>query len=397
MANRGTQGLYDPRFDHDSCGVAFVAGLKGGRRHAILEMAISALANLEHRGATGAESNSGDGAGVLIQMPDRFLREAAGFDLPEPRGYAAGMAFLPREPGAAAEAASRVEGIAACEGLKVLGWRDVPHDDSMIGGRARAVMPAFRQLFLDGGPWRGMDLERRVFMFRKRADLTVPGVYFTSLSARTLVYKGMLSCPQLADFFPDLRDPRVETALALVHSRFSTNTFPSWPLAHPFRLIAHNGEINTLQGNRNWMRAREAFLKSDLLPGDITRIFPIIQPTASDSASFDECLELLNLAGRSLPHAVLMMIPEAWESHRSMGRSKKAFYQFHGSLMEAWDGPAAVAFTDGTVIGAVLDRNGLRPARYWVTADGLVVLASESGVLDLDPASVVSKGRLQPG
>jgi len=397
LATLGTQGLYDPRFDHDSCGVAFVADLRGGRRHGILEMGLSALENLEHRGATGAEASSGDGAGVLIQMPDRFLRETVDFDLPEPGAYAAGMAFLPREPGAAAEAASRVAGLAACEGLNVLGWRDVPHDDSRIGCRARAVMPSFRQLFLAGGPWRGMDLERRVFMLRKRADLTVPGVYFTSLSARTLVYKGMLSCPQLAEFFPDLRDPRVETALALVHSRFSTNTFPSWPLAHPFRLIAHNGEINTLQGNRNWMRAREAFLRSDLLPGDITRIFPIIQPTASDSASFDECLELLTMTGRSLPHAVLMMIPEAWESHRSMGRSKKAFYQFHSSLMEAWDGPAAVAFTDGTVIGAVLDRNGLRPARYWVTADGLVVLASESGVLDLDPASVVSKGRLRPG
>ena len=242
-----------------------------------------------------------------------------------------------------------------------------------------------------------MDLERLIYVTRKRIEHEVPGVYFPSLSARTLVYKGMLHCPQLPDFFPDLVDPRLETALALVHSRFSTNTFPSWPLAHPYRMIAHNGEINTLQGNRNWMRAREALMRSELIPGDIERIFPVITPGASDSASFDECLELLNMAGRSLPHAVLMMIPEAWENHRSMKRERRAFYQFHAALMEPWDGPASIAFTDGTVIGAVLDRNGLRPSRYWVTDDDLVVMASEVGVLDIDPAKIVQKGRLQPG
>ncbi|HVL32665.1 MAG TPA: glutamate synthase large subunit [Actinomycetota bacterium] len=395
--NPGPQGLYDPRFEHDACGVAFVVDMKGRPSHEIVRLAITALLNLEHRGATGAEENTGDGAGILLQMPDAFLRDVADINLPEAGSYAAGMAFLPRDREEAAFAAAGVEAIASSEGFKVLGWRDVPIDDSMIGEQARAMMPTFRQVFLSANGWTGMDLERRAFIVRKRIEHEVGNVYFPSLSARTLVYKGMLSCPQLPDFFPDLKDERMESALALVHSRFSTNTFPSWPLAHPYRIIAHNGEINTLQGNRNWMRAREALLESEVLPGDVERIFPVITPGASDSASFDECLELLHMAGRSLPHAVLMMIPEAWENHRTMKPERRAFYQYHSSLMEPWDGPASIAFTDGTVIGAVLDRNGLRPSRYWVTDDDLVVMASEVGVLDIDPAKIVKKGRLQPG
>ena len=394
---RPKQGLYDPRFEHDACGVGFVVDMKGRASHEIVRLAITALLNLEHRGATGAETNTGDGAGILIQMPDEFLRAASGVDLPERGGYAAGMAFLPQDPAERERVVAGIEAVAASEGLTVLGWRDVPFDDSMIGVQARGMMPVFRQVFIDGNGRTGLELERLIYVTRKRIEHEVPGVYFPSLSTRTLIYKGMLHCPQLPDFFPDLVDPRLATALALVHSRFSTNTFPSWPLAHPYRMIAHNGEINTLQGNRNWMRAREALMESENIPGDIARIFPIITPGASDSASFDECLELLNLAGRSMPHAVLMMIPEAWENHRSMKRSWRSFYSFHAALMEPWDGPASIAFTDGTVIGAVLDRNGLRPSRYWVTDDDFVVMASEVGVLDIDPSKIVKKGRLQPG
>ncbi len=391
----GPQGLYDPAFEHDACGVSFVVDMKGRRSHAIVEMGFGALCNLDHRGASGSEANTGDGAGILLQTPDRWFREAVDFDLPPAGGYATGIAFLPRDPDAADAAAKAIGKIVDAEGLQVLGWRVVPTDDSMLGDSARAVQPAFRQLFVGGGS--GLDLERRAFVLRKRIEHEVEGVYFPSFSTRTFVYKGMLTTPQLTQFYPELLDERIESALALVHSRFSTNTFPSWPLAHPYRYIAHNGEINTVQGNRNWMRAREALLQSDLLPGDLERIFPICTPGASDSASFDEVLELLHLGGRSLPHAVLMMIPEAWENHESMSPEKRAFYQFHASLMEPWDGPASVAFTDGTVVGAVLDRNGLRPSRYWVTSDDLVIMASEVGVIEVDPAKVVKKGRLQPG
>ncbi|MDX6287328.1 MAG: glutamate synthase large chain [Frankiales bacterium] len=394
------QGLYDGRHEHDACGVAFVVDMPGRRSRAIVDKALAALCNLEHRGAKGSEPDTGDGAGILTQIPDAFLRASVGFDLPEHGGYAVGTAFLP----AAAEARDAAVGLLARiveeEGLIVLGWRPLPIDTSGIGASALAVMPEFRQLFIAAnptGPRRvGMALERLAFIVRKRAEREA-GVYFPSLSARTLVYKGMLTSTQLQGFYPDLSDPRFETALALVHSRFSTNTFPSWPLAHPYRYISHNGEINTLKGNRNWMRAREALLESDLLPGDLERLFPICTDGASDSASFDEVLELLHMGGRSLPHSVLMMIPEAWENHAEMDPMRRAFYQFHSSMMEPWDGPACVAFTDGTVIGAVLDRNGLRPSRYWVTEDGLVVLASEVGVLDIDPTTVVRKGRLQPG
>ncbi|ABK52850.1 glutamate synthase (NADH) large subunit [Acidothermus cellulolyticus 11B] len=392
------RGLYDPRFDRDSCGVAFVADLRRGPSHSVIELALTALRNLEHRGATGREADTGDGAGLLAQIPDAFFRAILDVDLPPAGGYAAGIAFLPTDNFAAATKVSAIERIVAEEQLRVLAWRELPIDPSVPGPSARAVMPRFRQLFVApvDSSLTGIDVERRTFRARKRIEREV-GVYFPSLSPRTIVYKGMLTAPQLERFFPDLADPRFASALALVHSRFSTNTFPSWPLAHPYRYIAHNGEINTIMGNRNWMRARETLLASDRIPGDLSQLFPIITPGGSDSMSFDEVLELLHLGGRSLPHAVLMMIPEAWENNDEMPDDLRAFYEFHASVMEPWDGPACVTFTDGTVIGAVLDRNGLRPGRYWVTEDGLVVLASEVGVLDIDPATVIRKGRLQPG
>ena len=392
-------GLYDPGFEHDACGVGFVADLSGRRGHDVVARALRVLCNLEHRGAQGGDPGTGDGAGILTQIPDDFFRAVCGFELPEAGSYAAGMAFFSGERWLVTPA---VERLAAAEGLRVLGWREVPFDITACGDGARVVLPDVLQLFVAGADGqRGMELERMVFCLRKRAEHEA-GAYFSSLSSRTIVYKGMLSAPQVEPFFPDLSDPRFTSALALVHSRFSTNTFPSWPLAHPYRYVAHNGEINTVRGNRNWMRAREAMLASDLIPASqdgqgIERLFPILTGDASDSASFDECLELLHMGGRSLPHAVLMMIPEPWENHAEMSPERRAFYQFHSALMEPWDGPALIAFTDGSVIGAVLDRNGLRPGRYWVTSDGLVVLASEVGVLDIDPATVIRKGRLQPG
>ncbi len=395
------QGLYDGLHEHDACGVAFVATLTGVASHDIVAQAITALRNLEHRGATGAEPDSGDGAGILLGVPDRFFREVTselGFELPVAGAYAVGTAFLPGTAEEVDKTRRRIEEIADEEGMTVLGWRDVPTDPSMLGATALSVMPTFSQLFVTATSGRqvGMALERLAFCLRKRSERET-NVYFPSLSSRTIAYKGMLTTDQLDHFYPDLVDERMESAIAVVHSRFSTNTFPSWPLSHPFRFIAHNGEINTVMGNRNWMRAREALLDSELIPGDLSRLYPVCTPGASDSASFDEVLELLHMGGRSLPHAVLMMIPEAWENHAEMDPQRRAFYEFHASMMEPWDGPAAVVFTDGTQVGAVLDRNGLRPSRYWVTADGLVVMASEVGVLDLDPATVVRKGRLQPG
>ena len=394
------QGMYDPRNEHDACGVGFVATLTGEASHALVEQALTVLTNLEHRGATGSEPDSGDGAGILLQVPDAFLREDVTFELPEAGSYAVGIAFLPSEAQDAADAVSRIETMAAEEGLDVLGWRVVPVAPQLLGNGARATMPAFSQLFVADGRNTGLALDRKAFALRKRAEREA-GVYFPSLSARTIVYKGMLTTGQLEPFFPDLSDRRFATAIALVHSRFSTNTFPSWPLAHPYRFVAHNGEINTVKGNRNWMRARESQLASQLFGNgaddDLARIFPVCTPDASDSASFDEVLELLHLGGRSLPHSVLMMVPEAWENSPTMDPARRAFYQYHSTMMEPWDGPACVTFTDGTQVGAVLDRNGLRPGRYWVTDDGLVVLSSEVGVLDIDPAKVVRKGRLQPG
>jgi len=408
------QGLYDPANEHDACGVAFVVDARGRRSHRIIDHGLTALRNMEHRGAAGSETNSGDGAGILIQVPDAFLRAVVDFPLPRPTAegeptYAVGNAFLPADADGRARAISVIDRVAAEEGAIVLGWRDVPTDaaGADLGPTALSVAPHVSQLFLAATDGRGgLPLERLAFVIRRRVERETTergiGVYFPSLSARTLVYKGMLTTDQLPVFFPELGDERLASAIALVHSRFSTNTFPSWPLAHPYRFVAHNGEINTVKGNRNWMRAREALLSSRLIPGggspeELDRLFPICTPGASDSATFDEVLELLHLGGRSLPHAVLMMIPEAWENNESMDPARRAFYQFHASLMEPWDGPACVSFTDGTLIGAVLDRNGLRPARWWRTRDDLVVLASESGVLDLDPADVVAKGRLQPG
>ncbi len=386
-----------------------VVDMHGRRSRDIVDKAITALLNLEHRGAAGAEPRSGDGAGILIQVPDAFLREVVDFDLPAPGNYATGIAFLPQSSKDAAAACAAVEKIAEAEGLHLLGWRNVPTDDSSLGALSRDAMPTFRQVFLAGAS--GMALERRAYVIRKRAEHELgtkgpgqdgPGretVYFPSLSGQTFVYKGMLTTPQLKAFYLDLQDDRLTSALGIVHSRFSTNTFPSWPLAHPFRRIAHNGEINTVTGNENWMRAREALIKTDIFGSedDVEKLFPICTPGASDTARFDEVLELLHLGGRSLAHSVLMMIPEAWERNESMDGRRRAFYQYHASLMEPWDGPASMTFTDGTIVGAVLDRNGLRPSRIWVTEDGLVVMASEAGVLDLDPSTVVRRMRLQPG
>ena len=387
-------GLYDPANEHDACGVAMVATLNKLPTHEIVSKALTALRNLEHRGASGAEVDSGDGAGILIQIPDKFYRSVVNFDLPKASEYATGIFFV--KPGEIGYQES-IEKIAKEEGLKVLGWRDVPINSKALGKTAISVMPEFKQIFISGGKNENdLVLERMAFCLRKRVEHTLP-IYISSLSSRTIVYKGMLTTGQLEEFFPDLSNSLVESPMALVHSRFSTNTFPSWPLAHPYRFIAHNGEINTVKGNRNWMRARETLLESELIPGDLKRLFPIVNESGSDSASFDEVLELLYLGGRSLPHSILMMIPEAWENHTTMSQERKDFYAFHSALIEPWDGPACVTFTDGKQVGAVLDRNGLRPSRFWVTDDGLVVLASEVGVLDFPPEKIIRKGRLQPG
>ncbi|MBV9515176.1 MAG: glutamate synthase large subunit, partial [Mycobacteriaceae bacterium] len=401
-------GLYDPAHEHDSCGVAVLADIRGRRSHEILADGLLALEHLEHRGAAGAETNSGDGAGVLLQLPVELFDAVVEFELPPPapdgdNTYAAGLCFSPQDPLARAAARRRVEHIAVEEGLEVLGWRDLPvdPDGAEVGMSALSCMPFMSQLFVaapehGGARSSGIDLDRRVYPLRKRADAGAD-VYFPSLSSRTICYKGMLTTAQLPQYFPDLRDERCRTAIAIVHSRFSTNTFPSWPLAHPFRFIAHNGEINTVRGNRNRMHAREAMLSSTHITGDLSRLSPICPPESSDSASFDQVLELLHLGGRSLPHAVMMMIPEAWENNTTMEPALRAFWAFQSSIMEPWDGPACVTFTDGTVVGAVLDRNGLRPGRWWRTIDDRVILASESGVLDIPSAQVVAKGRLEPG
>jgi glutamate synthase (NADPH/NADH) large chain len=377
--------------------VGFVARLDGTKTHEIVGQGLKILMNIDHRGATGADPAAGDGAGILTQIPDRFLRTQFVEELPELGHYAVGFAFLPVDPRIHDTAKAAIAHIATQEGLKVLGWREVPIRPDGLSPITLAEMPCFEQIIV--APYddcEGIDLDRMVYPLRRRAELETD-VYFASFSSRTIVYKGMLTTTQLEGFFPDLLDPEYESALALVHSRFSTNTFPAWNLAHPFRLIAHNGEINTVRGNRNWMRAREALLKSELLPGDLERIFPICTPNGSDSMSFDEVLELLYLGGRSLAHSILMMIPEAWQGNADMDPKRRAFYEFHSLLMEAWDGPAAVTFTDGTQIGATLDRNGLRPARYWVTKDGLVIYASETGVLDIPADQILTKGRLSPG
>jgi glutamate synthase (ferredoxin) len=404
------QGLYDPAHEHDSCGVGFVVDVQGRKSHTIVRKALQVLINLLHRGACGCEPNTGDGAGILVQMPDKLLRRECarlGLTLPPAGQYGAGLVFLPREPRQADKVRALLHSIVEEEGQRLLGWRDVPTDDGRLGASARSVEPTIKQVFVGRGP--GIHdraaFERKLYVIRRLFEKAMIGLdipdrtfaYVPSLSCNTLIYKGMLSADQIEPMYPDLADPDMESALALVHQRFSTNTFPSWPLAHPYRYVAHNGEINTLRGNINWMRAREALCRSELLGDDLDKVLPVTRDGLSDTATFDNVLEFLVMNGRSLPHAILMMIPEPWQNHESMSPERRAFYEFHASLMEPWDGPASIAFTDGTVIGAVLDRNGLRPSRYYVTTDGLVVMASEVGVLDIPPESIALKERLHPG
>src|SRR5450432_894557 len=406
------QGLYDPQHEHDSCGVGFVVDLKGRKSSKMVQDALQVLLNLQHRGASGSEKNTGDGAGILMQVPHDFLvevcAEAKGhITLPAPGQYGVGMVFLPNDPGSRAACEHLFEKVIRDEGQRVLGWREVPVESRMLGPTARKSQPIIKQIFIARHPSVIDDeaFERKLYVIRRRVRhavrrLDIPekaGFYVSSLSSRTIVYKGMLNCDQLTAFYLDLQDERVESALALVHSRFSTNTFPNWSRAHPYRMIAHNGEINTLRGNVNWMHARESMFASKLFGDDLAKCIPVIDTEGSDSGMFDNAFELLVLAGRSLPHAMMMMIPEPWSNHESMSQARKDFYEFHGCLMEPWDGPASVAFTDGIRIGATLDRNGLRPSRYYVTKDDLVVMASEVGVLDIPPERIVQKGRLQPG
>jgi glutamate synthase (ferredoxin) len=401
------QGLYDPQFEHDACGVGFIVHMKGEKSHEIVEQALTILVNLDHRGACGCETNTGDGAGILMQVPHRFFQKVTatlGFVLPDAGQYGVGMIYTSPEETIREKSRRVFEQVVAEEGLQVLGWRDVPKDNSMIGNTAKASEPFMEQVFIQ----RGADLddlafERKLYIIRKRAHTAIRASqlnsywYPSSLSGRTIVYKGMLMPVQVGQYYPDLQDPDMQSALALVHSRFSTNTFPSWERSHPYRYIAHNGEINTLRGNINWMHARQSLFESELFGEDMKKVQPVINIDGSDSLIFDNALELLTLAGRSLPHAVMMMIPEPWTAHESMSEEKKAFYEYHSCLMEPWDGPASIAFTDGTVMGAVLDRNGLRPSRYYVTKDDLVIMASEAGVLPIEPERVAFKGRLQPG
>ncbi|MGH2915506.1 MAG: glutamate synthase central domain-containing protein, partial [Solirubrobacteraceae bacterium] len=401
LAPAGVTGLYDPTLEHDACGIGLVAKLWGEASHAVVEKALEALENLEHRGAEGADPNTGDGAGILIQIPDAFIRGAvAGVELPAPGRYAVGVFYLPQDPERRRALEQLIADTVAAEGQRLLWWRDVPVDDRWVGETARLSAPVIRQAMVaadeeleDQGAFeRKLYVIRRVIERTAGAELAIP-----SLSSRTLVYKGMLTAPQLPRYFPDLRDPRVASRVALVHSRFSTNTFPSWELAHPYRMIAHNGEVNTLRGNVNWMQARESQLSSELFGADLRKILPVVRSGGSDSATFDNVLELLVLSGRSIPHAIMMMVPEAYRTRTDIDPDVKGFYDFHSCLMEPWDGPAAIAFTDGRVAGAVLDRNGLRPGRWVQDTEGYVVLASEAGVITVAPEHVQRKGRLAPG
>jgi glutamate synthase domain-containing protein 1 len=396
-------GLYDPSYEHDACGVAMVARLNGKPTHETVQRAIVALENLEHRGAAGADPNTGDGAGILLQLPDELLRAVISAELPEPGAYGVAVCFLPQDEGRRAELEALLTSTVEAEGQTVLGWRDVPVDKDYVGITANFFAPYIKQLVVAAATPECLAdqdaFERKLYVIRRVAELAAgPDLTISSFSSRTIVYKGMLTAPQLLGYYPDLQDSRAKTALALVHSRFSTNTFPSWELAHPYRMIAHNGEINTLRGNVNWMRARESQLASALFgEEDLAKVLPVVRPGGSDSATFDNVLELLVLAGRSLPHAVMMMIPEAYADRDDLPDHLTGFYAFHSCLMEPWDGPAAIAFTDGRVIGATLDRNGLRPGRWLETRDGWVVLGSETGVMDEPASNIVRKGRLQPG
>jgi glutamate synthase (ferredoxin) len=402
------QGLYDPQFEHDACGVGFIVHMKGKKSHEIVEQALTILLNLDHRGACGCETNTGDGAGILMQVPHKFLKKVAAaqsITLPEAGEYGVGMIYCSPDPAEREQSRRIFEKIVAEEGQQVLGWRDVPTDNSSLGNTAKSSEPFMEQVFIQRNPELPDDMafERKLYVIRKRSHTAIrathidPYWYPSSLSCRTIVYKGMLMPVQVGSYYPELHDPDMESALGLVHSRFSTNTFPSWERSHPYRYIAHNGEINTLRGNINWMHARQSLFKSELFGEDMKKIQPVINMDGSDSLIFDNALELLVLAGRSLPHAMMMMIPEPWTAHESMSDEKKAFYEYHSCLMEPWDGPASIAFTDGTMMGAVLDRNGLRPSRYYVTKDDLVIMASEAGVLPIEPERVAIKGRLQPG
>ena len=402
--------MYDPAFEHEACGVGFVVDMHGRKSHKIVADALQVLRNLDHRGASGAEVNTGDGAGILIQMPHKFLAEMCKplrFSLPEFGQYGCGLVYLPRNASVRRKIEERFEQVVQSEGLIFLGWRTVKTVNSMLGDTAKSAEPFMRQVFIGrpAGMADDMAFERKLYVVRKRGyseirTSTLSGAeywYIASLSFKTLVYKGMLTTDQVDQYFPDLKHPSMDSALALVHSRFSTNTFPSWERAHPYRYLAHNGEINTLRGNMNWMHARQALFASEVFGDDIKKILPIINPNGSDSSMFDNTLELLVLAGRPLAHAMMMMIPEPWSNHESMDDDRRAFYQYHSCLMEPWDGPASIAFTDGKQMGAILDRNGLRPSRFYVTKDGLVVMASEAGVLDIPSDQIVQKGRLQPG
>ncbi|HEY8766745.1 MAG TPA: glutamate synthase central domain-containing protein, partial [Dehalococcoidia bacterium] len=401
-------GLYDPFHEHDSCGTGFIVQLKGQKSHKIIEDGITALEHLNHRGACGCEVNTGDGAGVLIQLPHDFFAHVCaheGIRLPEPGHYGAGLFFAAKNKRATKQAMRLFQNIVEEQGQQLIGWRPVPTNNASLGQSAIVAEPdMFHVLVGRASDIDEDEFERRLYVIRKLFENQIAKsaiddaqtFYFPSLSSRTLVYKGMLMATQLREYFPDLSDPRMVSALCMFHSRFSTNTFPSWKLAHPYRMIAHNGEINTLRGNINWMRAREGLFESDVIP-DIQRITPIIDDKGSDTACFDNALELLTMAGRPIHQAVMMMIPEPWDGHESMSQEKKDFYRYHGCLMEPWDGPASITFTDGRTIGAVLDRNGLRPSRYYVTKDDYVIMASEVGVLPIAPENVLHKGRLQPG
>ncbi|MBF0418675.1 MAG: glutamate synthase subunit alpha, partial [Magnetococcales bacterium] len=406
-------GLYDPQFEHDACGIGFVAQINGEKSHQIIKTGLEVLINMTHRGASGSDPLTGDGAGIMIQMPDAFMRqecEELGIALPPEGDYGVGTIFLPKDTLLRESCCRLVEKTITEEGQLFLGWRDVPASvDARIGYTAKASEPSVRQIIIGArnrpGDADDLWMERKLFIIRRRIEKLVMGYsaeeikafHICSLSSRTLLYKGMFLADQLGDYFPDLKDPAMVTAFAMVHQRYSTNTFPTWHLAHPFRMICHNGEINTLRGNINWMRAREATLSSPLFGNDISKLYPIIPEGISDSASFDRAVEFLTISGRSLPHAMMMLIPEAWENHKHMDPDRRAFYEFNASIMEPWDGPAAVAFTDGRYIGATLDRNGLRPARYIVTRGGICVMASEAGTVTVPPEEQLYSWRLQPG